>query len=67
MGPSAVKGWKALKGREGVVLDTMVWIYLFEDQPRYAQTCERLIRGAADGGYSGVISPVSIRGPTRWA
>lgn len=60
MGSTAVKGWPALKGREGVVLDTMVWIYLFEDHPRYAQACERLVRAAADGVFSGIISPISI-------
>ncbi len=55
-----MKAWAALRGRQGVVLDTMVWIYLFEDHPRYAPICERLAREAAAGTFTGVISPITL-------
>ena len=59
MGEAIVSGWKDLKGRRGVVLDTMVWIYLFEDHPKYSAVCSRLVQEAEAGTYSGVITPVT--------
>ncbi len=57
MGASVMK---ALRGCKGVVLDTMVWIYFFEDHPRYAEPCEQLFREAASGLFTGIISPISL-------
>jgi len=48
-----------LRGRRGVVLDTMVGIYLFEDQPRYGALCEELIALAGRGVFGGVVTPVT--------
>lgn len=50
---------KRLDGRSGVVLDTMVFIYLFEDVAPYAEVCQSLVQRAAAGHYRGVISPVT--------
>ena len=33
---------KDLDGRRGVVIDTMVFIYLFEDHPAFGDICENL-------------------------
>ena len=54
-----MSGWRELRGRRGVVLDTMVWIYLFEDQPKYSAVCSRLVQEAEAGTFSGVITPVT--------
>lgn len=59
MGAGLVSGWTALRGRRGVVLDTMVWIYLFEDHPTYAEVCARLVQEAENGTFAGLITPVS--------
>ena len=32
-----------LEGRQGVVIDTMVFIYLFEDNPTFGDLCEYLV------------------------
>ena len=50
---------KRLDGRSGVVLDTMVFIYLFEDVPPYAEVCQDLVQRASAGRFRGVISPVT--------
>jgi len=60
MGPSIVKFWNKLKGSSGVVLDTMVWIYLFEDHPEWSGICEKLILRAEDGLYKGWVTPVTM-------
>ena len=49
-----------LKGVNGVVLDTMVMIYLLEDHPVYADPCEELFKWAATGRFSGIITPISM-------
>lgn len=54
-----MSGWTELRGRHGVVLDTMVWIYLFEDHPKYSAACSRLVQEAEAGTFSGVITPVT--------
>ena len=54
-----MSGWKELKGRRGVVLDTMVWIYLFERHPKYSAICARLVQEAEAGAFSGLITPVT--------
>ena len=48
-----------LDGRQGVVLDTMVFIYLFEDHPVYADRCERILNRISEGAFSGVVTPIT--------
>jgi predicted nucleic acid-binding protein len=48
-----------LRGLKGVVLDTMFFVYLFEDVPRYADLCEYLIKEAETGLFSAVITPIT--------
>jgi len=50
---------RRLVGRTGVVLDTMVFIYLFEDAPRFGPVCEFIVDQAAKGRFHGVITPVT--------
>jgi len=50
---------RLLLGRKGVVLDTMVFIYLFEDAPRFGSVCEFIVDQAALGRFQGVITPVT--------
>jgi predicted nucleic acid-binding protein len=59
MGAAPVSSWTELKGRRGVVLDTMLWIYLFEDHAKYSAACSRLVQEAEAGTFSGVITPVT--------
>jgi len=47
-------------GSHGVVLDTMLFIYVLEDQPRFGALCERLLQRAADGDYTGLITPITM-------
>lgn len=54
-----MSSWTELRGRRGVVLDTMLWIYLFEDHPKYSDACSRLVQEAESGTFSGVITPVT--------
>lgn len=42
-----------------MVLDTNVFIYLFENAPPYAPYCEYLIEKAEAGIFSGVVTPVT--------
>ena len=49
-----------LKGRSGVVLDTMFFIYLFEDHDKYASICEELLLNIERGTFSGVVTPVTM-------
>ena len=48
-----------LQGGRDVVLDTMIFIYLFEDDKKYGRCCEWLLQQAADGAFTGVITPVT--------
>jgi len=50
---------RRLLGRTGVVLDTMVFIYLFEDAPRFGPVCEFIVDQAGLGRFQGVITPVT--------
>ncbi len=50
---------RQLQGRQDVVIDTMVFVYLFEDSRRYAELCETLLDRAAGGAFSGIITPVT--------
>jgi len=51
---------RRLKGRKGVVLDTMLFIYLFEDHPHYAPVCDFLFNQMTAGIFAGVVTPVTI-------
>ena len=55
-----VKVPSSISGIHGVVLDTMVLIYLLEDHPVYADRCEQLLRWASESKFSGVISPITM-------
>ena len=48
-----------LDGRQGVVLDTMIFIYLFEDHPAYAELCEHILDQMSRGLFSGVVTPIT--------
>lgn len=48
-----------LQGGRDVILDTMVFIYLFEDNPTYASVCEWLLQQAAHAVFTGAITPVT--------
>jgi len=48
-----------LDGRHGIVLDTMVFIYLFEDHPVYAERCEHILNRMSQGAFSGVVTPIT--------
>ncbi len=48
-----------LNGRKDVVLDTMFFIYLFEDSPRYGILCESVVNMISDGMFSGLITPLT--------
>jgi predicted nucleic acid-binding protein len=60
VGKQAVKPIAALKGRSGVVLDTMVFIYLFEDHKRYAPVCESLVEWMESGVFLGMVTPITM-------
>ncbi len=49
-----------LSGRRRVVLDTMLFIYLFEDDGRYADIVERIFSFMFQEKFSGLISPVTL-------
>ena len=59
MGATRVTALVDLDHRQGVVLDTMVFIYLFEDHPVYAEPCERILKRMNDGSFSGVATPIT--------
>ncbi len=48
-----------LRNRHGVVLDTMVFIYLFEDAGPLAATCQDLLDRMAAGLFGGVVTPIT--------
>ena len=48
-----------LNGRKDVVIDTMFFIYLFEDTPRYGEHCESIIEMIAEGSFSALITPIT--------
>lgn len=60
MGTKILNRLKDLKGKQGVVIDTMIFIYLFEDHPDYADICEQIIRWTCEGFFTGIITPITI-------
>jgi len=47
-------------GTGGVVLDTMFWIYLFEDDPRYGAICQEIATGFSARRFRAVVTPVTM-------
>ena len=50
---------KELDGRRGVVIDTMVFIYLFEDHPAFGDICENLFNQIEVGVFSAIVTPIT--------
>ena len=50
---------KDLNGRRGVVIDTMVFIYLFEDHPTFGDLCENLFNQIKVGLFSAIVTPIT--------
>lgn len=50
---------RQLRGRQGVVLDTMVFIYLFEDSPEYGPVSEFIVDQARRGEFKAAITPIT--------
>jgi len=50
---------KDLDGRQGVVIDTMVFIYLFEDHPSFGVICENLFNQIKVGVFSAIVTPIT--------
>ena len=48
-----------LKDRKGVVLDTMVFIYLFEDGEPFAAVAEFLVQQMEVGAFHGILTPIT--------
>ncbi len=59
MGARNLKTLNALGGRQGVVIDTMVLIYLFEEHPRYVDLCEQIMDHIFKGIFTGVVTPIT--------
>jgi predicted nucleic acid-binding protein len=50
---------KDLNGRQGVVIDTMVFTYLFEDHPIFGDLCENLFDQINFGLFSAIVTPIT--------
>jgi predicted nucleic acid-binding protein len=50
---------KALAGRKGVVLDTMLFIYLFEDSPQFGLVSEFVLEQAGLGKFECAVTPIT--------
>lgn len=59
MGTKTLSRFKDLDGKQGVVIDTMVFIYLFEDHPDYADVCEHVINRMSEGLFTGIVTPIT--------
>ena len=46
-------------GKGRVVLDTMFWIYLLEDDPRYGAICQEVANLISAGQFCAVVTPVT--------
>jgi predicted nucleic acid-binding protein len=49
-----------LSGCEGVVIDTNVFIYLYEDHAEFAGIAEFIVNEAEAGSFAGLITPITI-------
>jgi predicted nucleic acid-binding protein len=59
MGTTALNRFKDLDKKHGVVIDTMVFIYLFEDHRDYAELCELIISRISEGLFTGIVTPIT--------
>jgi predicted nucleic acid-binding protein len=59
MGGADMKLPKRLSGRKGVVLDTMIFIYLFEDSPHFGSVSEFILEQASLGKFESVVTPIT--------
>jgi predicted nucleic acid-binding protein len=50
---------KRLPGRKGVVLDTMIFIYLFEDSPQFGSVSEFVLEQGRLGRFEGIVTPIT--------
>jgi len=50
---------KRLSGRKGVVLDTMIFIYLFEDSPQFGSVSEFILEQVGLGKFESAVTPVT--------
>ena len=50
---------KRLAGRKGVVLDTMVFIYLFEDSPQFGSVSEFILEQGRAGKFESIVTPIT--------
>jgi len=50
---------RRLAGRKGVVLDTMVFIYLFEDSPQFGAVSEFILEQGRLGKFESIITPIT--------
>ena len=48
-----------LRGARGVVIDTNVFVYLFEDHPEFAEVADFVVGSAAAGAFHGVVTPIT--------
>ena len=49
----------ALQGAERAVIDTMIFIYYFEDHADYGNRADAVVRAAAGNLFEAIISPVT--------
>ncbi len=54
-----MKHFPQLVGRKDVVIDTMFFIYLFEDCPKYGELCDVILGMLSAGSFSALITPVT--------
>jgi predicted nucleic acid-binding protein len=59
MGGAGVKVPKRLAGRKGVVIDTMIFIYLFEDSPQFGSVSEFVLEQAGLGKFECAVTPIT--------
>jgi predicted nucleic acid-binding protein len=60
VGRQDVKTPRALRGRRGVVIDTNVFIYCFEDSPEFGEAAAFVLGQAAAGVFNAVVTPITL-------
>ena len=60
MGWACMKLPDGLKGRKGVVIDTNVFIYLFEDDLRFGAVSEFIIEQVEKNVFQAVVTPITV-------
>ncbi|RJR17746.1 MAG: type II toxin-antitoxin system VapC family toxin [Desulfobacteraceae bacterium] len=59
MGEQVLRLPKSLEGRKGVILDTMVFIYLFEDTHEFGSVSEFIFEQTRAGRLECALTPIS--------